>query len=179
MKSFNSELKINIEFKSFSIKYMTWLFSQSESKNLYKDFISKNGEKIFKGLLESINTDIKSEKDYSKFIKNLHYYINNLTKIYGNIEIENIQLAPVSPIPPINSFLEELYGPDINIKKDNFLNIYRNRSKSRLEEDVVNEQEEILLNDLFFQNSYGDLNVSNDNFNENLNDYAADNILNE
>jgi len=186
MKLVNSELKINIEFKSFSIRYMIWLFGQPEAKNLYKEFISKNGENIFKNLLESINTNSKTEKDFNKFTKNLHHYIFNLTKIYGNIELESQHdnsIAPVTPVCPIppgsdnDNIIEGLYGPDLNLKKDNFLNNYRNRSSNRLVEELQDEEENLLLDDLYFQNSYGDLNVSNDVINEHANYNSNDNNL--
>jgi len=186
MKLVNSDLKIDVEFKSFSIKYMIWLFSQPEARNLYKEFITKNGDKIFKNLLESITTNTKTEKDYLKFIKNLQHYIFNLTKIYGNIELETHQndIAPVTPVCPIpppghenDNIIEGLYGPDLSLKKDNFLNNYRNRSSNRLVEDLQDEEENLLLDDLYFQNSYGDLNVSHDVINEHVNYNSNDNNL--
>ena len=184
MKLLNSEMKINVEFKSFSIKYMTWLFSQSESKNLYMEFTEKNGEKIFMNLLETVNFETKIEKDYSKFINNLKFYIFNLPKIYNNIETNNHCSAPVTaicPIPPNNNILiEGLYEMDIKTEDDNFLNIFRKRSNNRLlDEEVVDQEEELLLNDLFFHNSYGDLNLSKDIINENYQDNYNDNFLNE
>jgi len=163
---------------------MSWLLAQPEAKTVYKDFAMKNGDKLFKSLIESINPETKTEKDYAKFVKNLHYYIFNLARVYGNIELDN-SIAPVTPVCPIpptteqENIIDGIYGPDIDLKKDNFLNNYRNRSSHLLDEDIINEEEELLLNDLYFQNSYGDLNVTNDVINENVNENICDNFLNE
>ncbi len=180
MKLFNSDLKINVEFKSFSVKYLTWLLSQSEAKNLYKEFINKNGEKLYKGLVESIKFDNQSDKDYTKFTKNLYYYINNLTKIYTAIEIENHHLSaphsPVCPVPPSQNILVDgLYEPDFKANEDKFLNFNRTRSNHRFEEELTNEEELLLLNDLYYQNSFNDLNLSKASISENMND----NLFNE
>ena len=177
MKLINYEMKINVEFKSFSIKYMTWLFSQLEAEKLYMEFVEKNSDKIFKNLIETINTDIKIEKDYMKFLKNLQFYIINLPTIYNyNQTLITAPTTAICPIPPSDDILlNEIYKTD----EDNFLNVYRMRSKNRPNEEGVNHEEELLLNDLYFQNSFGDLNVSKDTFDENCHENINDNVLNE
>jgi len=189
MKLTNNEIGIEVEFKSFSIKFMKWLFGLHDANKLYQEFVKKNGEKIFKSLIESVTIGQNNEKDYSKFVKNLHHYIFNLTKIYGTIEIEDSTSAPVTaatpvvPIPaaeasPIDNIMDDIYGPDFILKSDNFLNVYRSRSNNRIVEELRDE-EELLMNDLYFQDSYGELNVSKDIVNENIKDISMDNLLNE
>ena len=112
-----------------------------------------------------------------KFLKNLQFYIINLPTIYNyNQTLITAPTTAICPIPPSDDILlNEIYKTD----EDNFLNVYRMRSKNRPNEEGVNHEEELLLNDLYFQNSFGDLNVSKDTFDENCHENINDNVLNE
>jgi len=193
MKLFNSDLNINVEFKSFNIKYLTWLFNQPGANTLYNKFVNKFGEKIFNELVESINKDQKNktDKDYKLFFDKLNTYIMQLPNIY--IKPKNIddKIAPPTiqndedilltekvilpqPIEPNknyydnnienlgnNNIIDDIFGPEINIPKDNFLKIPRERSRHYLfsENDFLEENDEKLLRDLF-HNSYSEINLS-------------------
>jgi hypothetical protein len=102
----------------------------------------------------------------------LHFYIFDLPKIYGSPELnqDSAPVTPNCPIPPTdNIIIDGIYGPDLKTKEENFLNLNRNRSRNKLDDSYLNQEEDYLLNDLYFQNSYGDLNLSKDDANEGLN----------
>ena len=60
---------------------MTWFFNIKETKKLYREFIIKNGEVIYKGIIQGLVKDEK-KSDFEKFIKDLQVYLYDLPKIF-------------------------------------------------------------------------------------------------
>lgn len=165
MNYYDKETMISHEFKTFSIKFMTWFFNIKETKKLYREFIIKNGEVIYKGIIQGLVKDEK-KNDFEKFIKDLQVYLYDLPKIYS-ISINEEHMPPLTPNQE-GVFIDDLFGPDlINKSKDSFLSTQRRRPKNKSCDDEIQTGQNMLSD--MFHNSFSDLNISNDSGNDSRN----------
>ena len=125
----NSIEEVVVQFKSFGFNYFNWLFHKDGFTDLYKIFISKSGEKLFKGFIR----DYKLKEDDQNF-NFLVFYVEKLPQLYLN----NIQLPPIDA-----SFSEEKYdnilGPEYDPENYNSVDYtftrYINEEKNRRKRD--------------------------------------------
>lgn len=78
---FYSQNNCTYEFKSFNSNYIVWLFSQNESKDLYKAFLEENKEDLYEYIKQMIKVSIT--EDIVIELTNIFDYIQNFSSIYG------------------------------------------------------------------------------------------------
>jgi len=76
-----SQNNCTYEFKSFNSNYIVWLFSQNESKDLYKAFIEENKEDLYESIKQMIKVSIT--EDIVIELTNIFDYIQEFSSIYG------------------------------------------------------------------------------------------------
>jgi len=82
MKFNHEETNESVDFRSFNISYMIWLFTKAGSKYLYDLFICNHGENIM-SILKEISEEIDSDKATNEFcLEQVKHYIFNMPEIY-------------------------------------------------------------------------------------------------
>jgi hypothetical protein len=70
-----------IEFKSFNVNYMQWLFSKSGTVELYKEFVNKIGHDLLQNFIDSY--DLMNTIEVG-IVDKLKFYIYNIHEIYAD-----------------------------------------------------------------------------------------------
>jgi len=82
MKYSDAETGENIDFRSFNTNYMVWLFSKTEAKILYEEFISRRGLEIM-NLLKEIAEEVGVIKENNESeLAQIKSYIYSIADIY-------------------------------------------------------------------------------------------------
>ncbi len=71
-----------IDFRSFNTNYMVWLFTKNQAKELFQEFITRNGNMIMNTLKEFSEEIIKSEVNNEAELKEVKEYIYKYPEIY-------------------------------------------------------------------------------------------------
>jgi hypothetical protein len=73
-----------LEFKSFNINYLLWLFSKSGIPELYHEFAAKLGSELLQDFTDSYELDNTKEEG---IVDKMKYYINNIHVIYARKKV--------------------------------------------------------------------------------------------
>jgi hypothetical protein len=70
---------IEIQFKSFNVNYMVWLFSKNGATELYGYFASKQGNELLNSFIDEYSLTNTTEEG---IVEKLKYYIENMHEIF-------------------------------------------------------------------------------------------------
>jgi hypothetical protein len=146
MKYSDAFMMQQIEFKSFNIKYMLWLFSKSGTVELYRDFSAKQGNELLQSFIDAYDlTNTKEEGIVGK----LKYYIDNIPNIYSTktrkLSIDNGSLYNFSVTTHLQSedvldhYLGDFKNTNNTFRLNNFENIVYPSRCGKDAEDYNNE----------------------------------------
>jgi hypothetical protein len=76
-----TDVYAEIEFKSFNINYMLWLFSKSGTVELYREFAGKLGHDLLQSFIDAYDLLNTSEEG---IVDKLKFYIHNIHEIYAD-----------------------------------------------------------------------------------------------
>jgi hypothetical protein len=106
-----------VEFKSFNIKYMIWLFSKNGTIELYREFSREQGMNLLQSFIDAY--DLLNNKEEIDIIPQLKRYIHELPDIYSSSK-------PFTENKSVYSITTELQSEDI---LDNYIGEFRNDSQ--------------------------------------------------
>jgi len=113
-----------VEFKSFNSNYISWLFSQPSSKQLYKSFLDENKEALFSSLKKMIKVTVT--EDIVIELTGIFEYVSVFADIYNVFNANETQLS----IKPENLEKLEKYNSGTSTKQELLSTISKFESES-------------------------------------------------
>jgi hypothetical protein len=137
-----------VEFKSFNIKYLIWLFNKEGAIILYDNFIEQYGKDTLNEMVNAYNIIDQHEIDQ------LQFYLNHLGKGFHNesLHIKNYKDdAPLNPksYEKMYQMYDDYIGKDFDIKMDDLFSYTKDDSNDFIRNnDRVREIDYILFDTL-------------------------------